>query len=129
MKARAALCREMSLAGVQEVADAIVKGATSAETKAQRPATLTLVRESIMRQTPEGYAQNCEALAGAHAAEVEKIAVPTLLVTGSEDGVGQAAAVKAMGERIQGSKVTKPPTQDSFSHYIAPAPADARRPS
>ncbi|MNT07649.1 alpha/beta fold hydrolase [Cupriavidus necator] len=44
MKARAALCREKGLAGVQEVAGAIVKGATSAETKAQRPATLTLVR-------------------------------------------------------------------------------------
>lgn len=106
MKARAALCREKGIVGMQEVADAIVKGATSAETKAQRPVTLTLVRESVMRQTAEGYAQSCEALAGAKAADVEKIAVPTLLVTGSEDGVGPPAAVKAMGERIQGSKVT-----------------------
>jgi 3-oxoadipate enol-lactonase len=87
--ARAALSREKGIAGVQEIADAIVKGATSAETKAQRPVTLAIVRESVMRQSPEGYAQSCEALAGAQAAEIEKIAVPTLLVTGDEDGVGQ----------------------------------------
>jgi pimeloyl-ACP methyl ester carboxylesterase len=106
IRARAALSREKGIAGVQEIADAIVKGATSAETKAQRPVTLAVVRESVMRQSPEGYAQSCEALAGAQAAEIEKIAVPTLLVTGDEDGVGQPAAVKAMGERIAGSRVT-----------------------
>jgi pimeloyl-ACP methyl ester carboxylesterase len=104
--ARAALAREKGIAGVQEIADAIVKGATSAETKAQRPVALALVRESVMRQSPEGYAQSCEALAGAQAADIEKIVVPTLLVTGDEDGVGQPAAVKAMGERIAGSKLT-----------------------
>jgi 3-oxoadipate enol-lactonase len=104
--ARAALSREKGIAGVQEIADAIVKGATSAETKARRPAAIALVRESVMRQSPEGYAQSCEALAGAQAADIEKIVVPTLLVTGDEDGVGQPAAVKAMGERIAGSKVT-----------------------
>ncbi|MEX3856335.1 3-oxoadipate enol-lactonase [Paraburkholderia youngii] len=106
MKARAALCRDKGIVGVQEVADAIVKGATSVETKAQRPVTVALVRESVMRQTPEGYAQSCEALAGAQGANVDNIKVPTLLVTGDEDGVGQPAAVKAMGERIAGSKVT-----------------------
>jgi 3-oxoadipate enol-lactonase len=105
IQARAALAREKGIAGVQEIADAIVKGATSAETKAQRPVALALVRESVMRQSPEGYAQSCEALARAQAAEVEKISVPTLLVTGDEDGVGQPAAVKAMGERIAGSEV------------------------
>ncbi|MFP3243009.1 MAG: alpha/beta fold hydrolase [Paraburkholderia sp.] len=106
IQARAALSREKGIAGVQEIADAIVKGATSAETKAQRPVTIALVRESVMRQSPEGYAQSCEALAGAQAAEVEKISAPTLLVTGDEDGVGQPVAVKAIGERIAGSKVT-----------------------
>ncbi|SAL85387.1 alpha/beta hydrolase [Caballeronia arvi] len=106
IQARAALSREKGIAGVQEIAEAILKGATSAETKAQRPVTIALVRESVMRQSPEGYAQSCEALAGAQAAEVEKISVPTLLVTGDEDGVGQPAAVEAIGERIAGSKVT-----------------------
>lgn len=67
--------------------------------------TLALVRESVMRQSPEGYAQSCEALAGAQAAEIERIEVPTLLVTGDQDGVGKPDAVKAMAERIKGAKV------------------------
>ncbi|WP_248323526.1 MULTISPECIES: alpha/beta fold hydrolase [unclassified Caballeronia] len=105
MRQRAGIAREKGVPGVQEIADAIVKGATSDETKSQRPVTLALVRESVMRQSPEGYAQSCEALAGAQAAEIERIEVPTLLVTGDQDGVGKPDAVKAMAERIKGAKV------------------------
>lgn len=105
MRQRAGLARDKGVPGLQEIADAIVKGATSDETKAQRPVTLALVRESVMRQTPEGYAQSCEALAGAQGAAIERIGVPTLLVTGDQDGVGKPDAVRAMSERIAGSKV------------------------
>jgi pimeloyl-ACP methyl ester carboxylesterase len=105
IRQRAALAREKGVAGVQDIADTIVKGATSDETKSERPVAVALVRESVMRQSPEGYAQSCEALAGAQAADVERIDVPTLLVTGDQDGVGKPDAVKAMGERIAGSKV------------------------
>ncbi|MGF6478882.1 3-oxoadipate enol-lactonase [Paraburkholderia youngii] len=105
MRQRARIARDQGVPGLQEIADAIVKGATSDETRSQRPVTLALVRESVMRQSPEGYAQSCEALAGAQAAEIERIQVPTLLVTGDQDGVGKPDAVKAMGERIAGAKV------------------------
>lgn len=105
IRARAGLAREKGVAGMQEIADAIVKGATSAQTKAERPVALALVRESVMRQLPEGYAQSCEALADAQAAPIEQIRVPTLLVTGDEDGVGPPAAVQGIGERIPESRV------------------------
>lgn len=105
IQARATLAREQGIAGVQEIADAIVKGATSAETKAQRRAVLALVRESVMRQSPEGYAQSCEALSRAQAAEIENIKVPVLLVTGTEDGVGPPEQVRAMGARMASSAV------------------------
>jgi len=105
IRQRASLAREKQEAGLQEIADAIVKGATSDETKAQRPVTIALVRESVMRQSPEGYAQSCEALAGAQAADIDTIKVPTLLVTGDQDGVGKPDAVQAMGGRIAGAKV------------------------
>ena len=105
MRLRAKAAREKGVAGMQDIADAIVKGATSEETKSQRPVTLALVRESVMRQSPEGYAQSCEALAGAQAADIERIEVPTLLVTGDEDGVGKPDAVRAMAERIEGATV------------------------
>lgn len=119
--ARAAIAREKGIAGIQEIADAITQGATSAETKAQRPVAVALIRESIMRQSPEGYAQSCEALAGAHAAEVEKISVPTLLITGDEDGVGSPAVVKSIGERIAGSTVKVLPGCGHWTTFEKPA--------
>lgn len=90
-------------AAMQEIADAIVKAATSKETKEQQPAVLALVRESVMRQSSEGYAQSCEALAAAHSAQLERIDVPTLLVTGDQDGVAPPVNVAAMASRIAGS--------------------------
>lgn len=97
---RATLARR-GIEGMQEIADAIVKGATSPESKEGHPAVLALVRESVMRQSPEGYAQSCEALAQAEAAEVERITAPVLLVTGDQDGVAPPAAVRDFGERLQ----------------------------
>jgi pimeloyl-ACP methyl ester carboxylesterase len=101
--ARAAAARG-GVAAMQEIADAIVKGATSRETKAEQPVVLALVRESVMRQPPEGYAQSCEALAAAQSAEIERISVPTLLVTGDQDGVAPPTNVALMAARIGGSR-------------------------
>ena len=92
-------------AAMQEIADAIVQAATSKETKALQPAVLAAIRESVMRQPPEGYAKSCEALAGAQSALIEQIKVPTLLITGDQDGVAPAVNVNAMAGRIPGSKV------------------------
>jgi len=100
--ARAQLART-GMAGMQQIADAVAAGATSKETKADQPAVLALVRECIMRQSPEGYAQSCEALATAQSAQVEQIRVPTLLVTGDQDGVAPPAAVALIADRISGS--------------------------
>lgn len=101
--ARAALARS-GVPGLQEIADAIVKAATSKETKQDQPAVLALVRESVMRQSCEGYAQSCEALAAARPAAVETIRVPTLLLTGDQDGVAPPVNVAALAERIPGSR-------------------------
>ena len=103
IRARAELARGGD-AAMQEIADAIVKGATSAQTKSDQPAVLALVRESVMRQPPEGYAQSCEALAGAQPAAVERLDVPALLVTGDQDGVAPPANVEALAARIAGSR-------------------------
>lgn len=103
--ARADKAATGGIAAMQEIADAIVAAATGRETKEQQPAVLALVRESLMRQTPEGYAQCCAALAEAQAAPVEEIRIPTLLVTGDQDGVAPAQAVEAMAARIADSKV------------------------
>jgi pimeloyl-ACP methyl ester carboxylesterase len=100
IRARAQKARSEGSTGMQEIADTLVQAATSATTKAKRHAAVGFVRESLMRQSPDGYARSCEALADAQAADVAKIKCPTLLVTGDEDMVAPPQAVRQMGDRI-----------------------------
>ena len=91
---------------MQAIADALVQGAISTETRTRRPVAVAAVRELVMRQCPDGYARSCEALADAQAVEVGGIECPTLLVTGDEDAIAPAQAVRQIGERIRGARVT-----------------------
>jgi 3-oxoadipate enol-lactonase len=90
---------------MQPIADALLRASVSAETRAKQPTAAAFVRESLMRQDPEGYAKSCEALAEMQAADTSRIECPTLLVTGDEDMVAPPQAVRMMGERIVGSRV------------------------
>jgi 3-oxoadipate enol-lactonase len=67
---------------------------------------VALVRESLMRQEPQGYGRSCEALAAAQSAPLEDIAVPVLLVTGDEDGVAPPSNVRAIASRLPDVRVT-----------------------
>ncbi|SDG02128.1 MULTISPECIES: alpha/beta hydrolase [Rhodanobacteraceae] len=98
-RARAEAARQ-GIAAMQDIADAITKAATSAATKSQSPAVIAAIREMVMRQPPEGYAQSCEALAEATPAAIENVEAPVLLVTGSEDGVGSPDGNKALAARF-----------------------------
>ena len=106
IRARGAKARDEAMAGMHEIALALVQGATSAETRERAPLATAFVRESLMRQDPLGYARSCEALADAQPAAVDRIEVPTRLVTGDEDGVAPPQAVRAMAERMQRARVT-----------------------
>ncbi len=90
--------------GMAPIAEAIVQAALSADTRAGQPVTVALVREMLMRQDAEGYARTCEALAGATAADIARIACPTLLLTGDEDAVAPPTEVRAMAGRIAGAR-------------------------
>ena len=102
IRARAAQAREGDM---QPIADALVQASLSTETRTRRPAAVAFVRESLMRQDPEGYARSCEALAEMGPADTSRIECPTLLVTGDEDVVAPPQAVRMLGERIAGSRV------------------------
>jgi 3-oxoadipate enol-lactonase len=106
IRARGARARAEGEAGMQAIADGLVQGAVSAETRSRRPVAVAAVRELVMRQCPDGYARSCEALAEAQPAEVAGIECPTVLVTGDEDAVAPAQAVRQIGERIRGARVT-----------------------
>ncbi|TFV89807.1 alpha/beta hydrolase [Blastococcus sp. CT_GayMR16] len=86
---RAALLREK---GTAAVAPAVVANALSETTRRDKPEVAAFVRELIMRQDPEGYARNCEALAAATDPGPIDPSLPLLLVTGSDDKVGPPEA-------------------------------------
>jgi 3-oxoadipate enol-lactonase len=105
IRARGKKARDEGAAGMQAIADALVQASTSSETKQRRLAAAAYVRESLMRQDPEGYARSCDALADAQAADTSKIACPTLLVTGDEDVVAPPQAVRQMATKIDAARV------------------------
>ncbi|WP_433290036.1 alpha/beta fold hydrolase [Pseudonocardia sp. CA-142604] len=86
---RAAVLREK---GTAAVAPGVVANALSETTRRDRPEVAAFVRELVMRQDPEGYARNCEALAAATDPGPIDPKLPLLLVTGSDDKVGPPEA-------------------------------------
>lgn len=86
---RAALLRDN---GTGAVAPAVVANALSEATRRDKPEVAAFVRELIMRQDPEGYARNCEALAGATDPGPIDPTLPLLLITGADDKVGPPEA-------------------------------------
>jgi 3-oxoadipate enol-lactonase len=107
LRIRAGKARSEGLAGMHDIALALVNGALSADTRQQQPLAVAFVRESLMRQDGEAYARNCEALADAQAAQVGGITAPLLLVTGDEDSVAPPQAVRAMAERFHAARSTR----------------------
>jgi 3-oxoadipate enol-lactonase len=102
LEARAATARTEGLTGI---ADQIVAGGTSADTKAHRPEVAAFVRELVMRQSAEGYARHCEALARVEAADVSQILVPALLITGDEDNTSPSPASAALANKFPNSEL------------------------
>jgi len=92
--------------GMPDIADQIVQATLSGDTKSNAPVAVALVREFIMRQDAEGYAKNCEALAAAQPANLDRIKCPVRLVTGDEDPVAPASNARAMAERLSDARVT-----------------------
>ena len=90
--------------GMRGIADAVVAAGTADDTKVNQPAAAAFVRESVMAQPPEGYARNCEALAGAQSADLSCIACPTLLLTGDQDRTAPPDVGRAMASAIAGAE-------------------------
>lgn len=103
LRERAAKARSEGMTGI---ADQIVHATLSGETKSNAPVTVALVREFIMRQDAEGYARNCEALAAATPADLNRIKCPVRLVTGDEDPVAPASNARTMAERLSDARVS-----------------------
>jgi 3-oxoadipate enol-lactonase len=92
---RAAVLREK---GTAVVAPGVVANALSETTRQDKPEVAAFVRELVMRQDAEGYARNCEALAGATDPGPVAAGLPLLLVTGSDDKVGPPEASQEIAD-------------------------------
>jgi 3-oxoadipate enol-lactonase len=90
---RAAILRDK---GTAAVAPGVVANALSNTTRRDKPEVAAFIRELVMRQDPEGYARNCEALAAATDPGPIPATLPLLLVTGAEDKVGPPAVSDAL---------------------------------
>jgi pimeloyl-ACP methyl ester carboxylesterase len=88
---------------MQEIANAIVR-ARRASNQEQQPAVLAWSRK---RDAPACRRLRAElrSLAAAQAAAIDGIRVPTLLVTGDQDGVAPPQRRRPMAERIQAAAV------------------------
>ena len=69
------------------------------------PSLVAYVRESHLRQDAEGFAQSCEALAGARRRRPSPLRRPTLLVTGEDDPIAPPTAAQGLADAIRGAKV------------------------
>lgn len=110
---RAAVLRAQ---GTAPVAPGVVANALSEATRRDRPEVAAFVRELVMRQDPEGYARNCEALAAATDPGPVDPALPLLLVTGDEDRVGPPAVSHDLAAAHGGATVEIVP---GIGHWTA----------
>jgi 3-oxoadipate enol-lactonase len=122
LRRRAAAARSVGLVGI---ADQIVQGGMSPEVRERNPAAAAFVRESILRQTPEGYARTCEAVAAARAADHREVRCPVLLITGEDDATAPPSVARMLADRIAGAQVKILPRCGHWSTVERPAEVNA----
>jgi 3-oxoadipate enol-lactonase len=105
VRARAATARDGGVAAMHAIAQSLLAGALSADTRARQPLAVAFVRESLQHQDPAAYARSCEALADAQAAALDQVDAETLLVTGDEDAIAPPQAVRALAAKLKNARV------------------------
>ena len=117
IRARGEKVKAEGAAGMHEVALALLNASIAADTRARLPLAVAFVRESLMRQDPDGYARSCFALADAPAAAVDQIEAPALLVTGDEDVVAPPQAVRTMAEKLHRARSVRVVVLPKCGHW------------
>lgn len=91
--------------GMVAVADRVAAVGLSSTTRVASPVAVAFVRESHMRQDAEGFAQSCEALAEAEAADLRLVRCPVLVATGDEDVIAPPGVAQALVDRLRGARL------------------------
>jgi 3-oxoadipate enol-lactonase len=122
LRKRAAAVRS---GGLPQIADQIVQGGMSPEVRERNPSAAAFVRESILRQTPEGYARTCEAMASARAADHREVRCPVLVITGEDDATAPPSVARMLADRIAGAQVKILPRCGHWPTVERPAEVNA----
>lgn len=107
LRDRAARLHAEGVSALHAVALQLLQSALSRDTRERQPLAVAMVRESLTRSDPGGYARTCEALAQAEPAAVASIRAPVLLVTGDEDAVAPPQGMRAMAERLHAASMVR----------------------
>jgi 3-oxoadipate enol-lactonase len=103
--ARIAAVREQGLGGM---ADTILERWFPADWRAAHPADLALWRMMLTRQSADGYVATCEALRDADLTDQSaRIACPTLVIAGLEDGSTPPDLVRGLARLIPGARLAE----------------------
>jgi pimeloyl-ACP methyl ester carboxylesterase len=86
--------------GLAQVANQIASHTVASRSLEAHPVIGLYVRESLMRQSAEGYAALCEALAEAVRIDPTRINCPVTLVTGREDPVTPPGMAQGLADRL-----------------------------
>jgi 3-oxoadipate enol-lactonase len=91
--------------GIEAIADGVMKVWFTPDFHAGRTAELAGYRNMLVRSPVDGYNATCIALRDADlTADAPRIAVPTLIVVGDQDGSTPPDLVKATADRIPGAQ-------------------------
>jgi 3-oxoadipate enol-lactonase len=123
MLERAGLART---AGMAAVADLAVANGTSVAAKSNNPLVSGFVRELVLGQEPEAYAQACEARADAGEVDLSALRRPTILLAGVEDNVSTPQVNTWLNERIPRSQSVAIPQCGHWPLIEAPRASLAR---
>jgi pimeloyl-ACP methyl ester carboxylesterase len=86
--------------GIPSIAATVVKGGLSPHTFASKPEVVGFVRELLLRQSTEGYAACCEAMAASNAADISKIGCPVMVIAGDDDAISPPANGSAFAAEL-----------------------------
>lgn len=90
--------------GLEGLADAVMERWFAPGFRASRPAELAVWRSMLVRTPAAGYAAACGAIRDADlSADAGRIAVPTLVLCGADDGATPPAVVRALANSIPGA--------------------------
>jgi 3-oxoadipate enol-lactonase len=91
--------------GMEAITEAVIGNALSPRSLAEKPEIIAFVRELLMRQDPEGYAQTCEASANGEPPDLSRLGCRFLLIAGADDKVSPVAASETFARKVPKAEV------------------------